>query len=165
MKKYITITLFLLGCLLLPCLSGCGKKNPDGREDVSGTITLNGQPLQGAAGIFFDPGPNAKGAGGTGQILSGKYLLTMQDGVKPGKYTVRISCTATFDKKTGELATPNTKFEDEFNTAIIPPEFNEKSNIEFEVVQGKKNIFDYDIKTDFKPQKPPKKNAKPVVDL
>ncbi|MDO4587339.1 MAG: hypothetical protein Q4C95_08585 [Planctomycetia bacterium] len=163
MNKIFKIAFVSLCCLILFNLTGCEKKNPDGRENVSGMITLNGEPLQGSAGIHFDPVDGDKTAGGHGQIMTGKYLLTGQDGVKPGKYIVRISALATFDKRTDDYATADTLFEHEYTVTVVPPEFNVGSTIEFEVVKGKKNIFDYDIKTDFQPEKV-SKGAKPVVE-
>ena len=37
-----------------------------------------------------------------------------------------------------------------YMVSLVPPEFNEQSTIEFEVVAGQKNVFDYDIKTELK---------------
>ncbi|MDO5309711.1 MAG: hypothetical protein Q4G03_09540 [Planctomycetia bacterium] len=147
----LLVVLLLCGLCLT---TGCKKKNPDNRQDVQGMITLNGEPLGRdfcSAGIQFDAVGDDKSAGGHGQIMRGKYLLTQQDGVKPGKYIVRITAFATFDKTTNTYATPETTMENELQMTLVPEEFNSASTIEFEVVQGKKNVFDYDIKTDFGP--------------
>lgn len=145
---------------LCPILfGGCsGPKNPDGRENVSGTITLNGEPLTAMAGIVFSPLEEGSRDGGQGQITAGKYALTGADGVKPGKYIVRITASIDFDKKTGKPADNTIQFGSEVPVDVVPPEFNRDSTIEFEVVKGKNNVFNYDIKTDYVPEMP--KNAK-----
>jgi hypothetical protein len=51
--------------------------------------------------------------------------------------------------------------EDEYHVRLVPPEFNEKSPIAFEVVEGQKNVFDYNIATSFVPDtKIPKKTPR-----
>ncbi|MDR3199762.1 MAG: hypothetical protein LBU34_17995 [Planctomycetaceae bacterium] len=134
-------------------LSGCQHNNPDGRENVSGRILLNGQPLEGSARIVFDPLDGDSRNGGSGQILSGNFFLTQQDGVKPGKYCVRIFATVTYDKTTNAPATKETLDYNEYTMDIIPPEFNVDSSLEFEVIKGKKNIYNYNIETPFKPKR------------
>ncbi len=153
----------LLIFMVLFVTEGCTKKtNPDGREDVSGTITLNGKPLEGGSGIRFDPVDGDHTAGGSGQIMTGKYLLTGQDGVKPGKYIVRIHATAAFDKRTNTYATNETDIGHEYSVKLVPDEFNMGSKIEFEVLKGKKNVFNYDIVTDFKPERVDKREKRAV---
>ncbi|MDD3468643.1 MAG: hypothetical protein PHE53_01525 [Thermoguttaceae bacterium] len=141
----------LLLCGLFLTLSGCGKANPDGRENVSGTVKINGEPVKGTAGIRFDPIGEDKTAGGSGQIMESKYLLTQQDGVKPGKYIVRINAKTTFDRKTGKVADNTLKFGNEVDVELVPPEYNTQSKQEVEIVAGGKNVFDFDIKSDIKP--------------
>ena len=152
--------------LSLPLFSGCsGRANPDGRETISGMITLNGKPLAGTAGIAFDPVNEGSDGGGKGQIMKGKYTLTGHDAVKPGKYTVRITAVIDFDKKTGKPADNTVVFGNEVAVDVVPPEFNAESTIEFEVVAGKKNVFNYDIETDYEPAMPKKIPEKSMVPL
>ncbi|MDR2437829.1 MAG: hypothetical protein LBE12_00470 [Planctomycetaceae bacterium] len=140
-----------LCCFVILVLLGCQNTNPDGRENVSGRILLNGQPLQGSARIVFDPLEGSQQDGGSGQIMSGNFLLTQQDGVKPGKYCVRIFATITYDKTTNLPATKETRDYNEYTMSIIPPEFNVNSDLEFEVIKGKKNVYNYNIVTSLKP--------------
>lgn len=145
---------------------GCsGPKNPDGRENVSGTISLNGEPLTGMSGILFSPQVAGSDGGGQGLISNGKYALTGSDGVKPGKYIVRITSSMDFDKSTGKPADENSLFGSEVPVDVVPPEFNKESTIEFEVVAGKNNVFSYDIQTDYAPQMPKNAKTKEAVPL
>jgi len=158
-QRYIFFV-FLLG------ITGCGTvKDPAaaGREPVTGMIQLNGQPLEMGARIFFSPlNGGDRTAGGVGHIVKGgKYSLTGRNGVKPGKYRVGITCELTYDRKTSAPRTALTDDVDEYHVRIVPPEFNEKSTIEFEVVEGQKNVFDYNIATSFVPDtKIPKKTPR-----
>ncbi|MGI6402218.1 MAG: hypothetical protein ACOX0A_08960 [Thermoguttaceae bacterium] len=148
--------------------TGCKPKNPDGRENVSGKITLNGEPFGAKSGIFairFDPIGEDKTAGGHAQVRQGAYLLTGQDGVKPGKYIVRLTGSATFDRTTNDYADAQTTMENEYQVTLVPPEFNTESDIEFEVVAGKKNVFNYDIQTNFSGEEADGGRKKAVVDL
>lgn len=153
---FVLISVFSVYSLLI---GGCsGTTNPDGRENVSGTITLNGAPLTAMSGIVFSPAVEGSTDGGQGQITAGKYSLTGADGVKPGKYIVRITASVDFDIKTGKPADNTIQFGSEVPVDVLPPEFNKDSTIEFEVVSGANNVFNYDIKTDYVPEMP--KNAK-----
>lgn len=160
---FLSISLFLLSPILI---GGCsGPANPDGRQNVSGTITLNGAPLTAMSGIVFSPVVEGSNDGGQGQIIAGSYALTGADGVKPGKYIVRITASMDFDKKTGKPADQTIEFGSEVPVDVLPPEFNKESTIEFEVVGGKNNVFDYDIKTDFVPKMPENAKTKEAIPL
>ena len=164
MVKFCRNVAMLLPCLLATIM-GCGSvPNPDGRMDVSGTITLNGNPVGGMAGITFAPVAEGEG-GGNGQIRKGAYHLTGYDGVKPGKYIVRIFASVDFDKSTGKIADSNIIFGNEVSVDLIPAEFNRDSKIEFEVVSGRANVFNYDVKTDYVPQMPKNSKAKAAIPL
>lgn len=167
-KNALKSLLVLAVAATLLVAGGCKPQNPDGREDVSGKITLNGKPLGEKTGVFaikFDPTGDDKSAGAHGQIQSGAYKLTGQDGVKPGKYIVRITGTATFDRSTNDYADANTTMENEYQVVLVPAEFNSESTLEFEVVAKKKNVFNYDIVTDFSGEEADKGKKKAEVSL
>ena len=152
-----SIHLLLIFCCALSCLVGCSKQgNPEGRLDVSGTVTLNGSPF-GVAGsyyIAFEPidDPSSGPTSGTIDWVTGKYSCTMHDGLKPGKYRVKFSAMAQYDKRTNKPVAPDFVEEDlvkvSYTVPMLPADFNEQNIIEFEAVKGKKNVFDYDIKAE-----------------
>ncbi|MCR4411810.1 MAG: hypothetical protein NUV77_05210 [Thermoguttaceae bacterium] len=80
--------LALVACV---ALGGCGPSTP-ATVPVSGTVTLDGQPLEGAAVSFV---PIGQGRPATGQTdSSGKFTLTSfqpGDGAPAGKYKVGVS--------------------------------------------------------------------------
>jgi len=97
-------TFFAMSLIVVLFLTGC--KNPDSKYvKVEGTITYNGEAVEGATVVFMavDPG-NESGTGTTD--AGGKYTLTSAGatsggtGVQPGEYTVTV-------KKTLETRTPD----------------------------------------------------------
>lgn len=123
--------------ILLTCLTtGCGGGASDTPElgEVSGTVTLDGNPLSGAE-VTFEPGAGAPSVGKTDD--AGKYeLIYNQDahGAVPGSHTVRIS-------KFGEPGSPN----DTENQ--IPAQFNVNSKLTAVVKVGDNTVnFDLDSK-------------------
>ena len=153
--------LFCCFCTLL-LLPGCSRKpqNPDGRLDVSGTITLNGGPFEKAdmRTIIFDPldDPSSGISSTTFDLATGQYLCTMQDALSPGRYRVKIIAQALYDKRTNKPVGPDfgQQGDDDdgqgYWVPLIPPTFNAESTLEFEVVSGKKNVFDYDVVAEVK---------------
>ncbi|XZE46646.1 hypothetical protein SH467x_001938 [Pirellulaceae bacterium SH467] len=127
---------FALSCcalLLIGGLSGCGNKIPT--ASVTGTITINGKPVEGIEVQFV---PEAKVRPSIGMTDSqGRYraeFLTTQSGVVLGPCVVQLSI-----------------YRGESMKNYLPKKFNEDaaSNPEFNlnVVEGG-ITFDYDIKYD-----------------
>jgi hypothetical protein len=88
----IFLTTVVAGLFVL-ALAGC---NPDRRyTKVSGTITYNGQVVEGASVSFLPAGPDGEPASGRTDA-SGRYTLTSVyavsggTGVLPGEYTVLV---------------------------------------------------------------------------
>lgn len=93
-----------LSLVALGCSGSSGPKLPTFSEDavpVSGTVTMDGQPLADAAVTFLFDGTAPKGfMSGSGKTdSSGKYALTSgaKPGVPAGRYRVSISKLATKD--------------------------------------------------------------------
>jgi hypothetical protein len=83
-----------LTCVLLILFAGCSKTDPS-LVPVSGTVTLNDQPLPNAT-VTFIPKDGTPGFGGVGKTdATGKYKLRASrddaTGIPPGEYRVVIS--------------------------------------------------------------------------
>ena len=154
-KLFSKILIFQWIAAMILCSGiGCRQPNPEGREDVSGTVTLNGKAIDPKwyATISFVPGDGRDVTeGGGGQITGGKYLLTGIGGIKPGHYKVRIFINQLYDIRTGEPSTPETGDFDSVRVNMIPADFNDDTILEFEVIQGKRNTFHYNVVTDYIP--------------
>jgi hypothetical protein len=66
-------------------LIGCGND----RLGISGTVTIDGQPLQ-MGTINFRPAEGGSGNSAGAGIVDGKYEVVSDKGVKPGTYKVTI---------------------------------------------------------------------------
>lgn len=95
MKKNIVLSLLYLVPL---AFLGCGGGAPDPYvvHKVTGTVTLDGAPLEGASVTFFPDGSNAeKMSASSSTDDKGQYTLTTQgvkkQGAVAGKYKVAIT--------------------------------------------------------------------------
>lgn len=100
--------------------------------EVHGTVRVDGKPAAGVQ-IVFEPLAKDRPRAVARTNQDGFYTLGRQgpgrnSGAAAGRYHVRVMS--------------DTEREDPI---VIPPEFNVKSTLEFEVVPGKTNVFDIDI--------------------
>jgi len=126
-------------------LAGCGAENPRERLPVSGTVTLDGAPLD-QGSIQFAPLVREDSVGSGAMIKDGKYEIPELKGLPVGKYRVRINSA-----RVDESAPPPDP--DGFMTGKptierIPPKYNRKSEEVVEVTAGGPNEFDYEIRTE-----------------
>jgi hypothetical protein len=98
-------TVIAISALVL-ALSGCGN----GLAQVSGVVTLDGQPLRGGndvrATVHFQP-TSGSGAAAVGLVdENGRYRLSSgsQEGVAPGEYVVTCSATQLVRSNDGHAA-------------------------------------------------------------
>jgi len=85
--------------MLVLLFAGCGGSavDPDRTETVpvTGTVTHNGEPVEGASVTFMAQSADGRGASGTTDA-SGEFTLTTfepGDGAIPGSYRVKIAKT------------------------------------------------------------------------
>ena len=146
-----------IGCfVLVALLVGCGETGDTNRPKtvpVTGSVTYNGQPVEGATVTFVTGGSGGRGALGTTDA-SGKFQLTTfeaGDGAIPGSYKVTIA------KTTGETAPmtqedgvvvpptggpPTTEVKDE-----LPLKYKDASTsgLTADVKEGGDNQFTFDL--------------------
>jgi len=124
---------------LLPC--GCEQSTDYGSldlVDVTGKVTLDGQPLAGAT-IRFEGPPLRFSEGVTD--AEGKYRLmydSNQAGCTPGEKTVRITSGATSE----EGADPDSAKA----AGSIPAAYNSQSTLKADVSESNKT-FDFDLQS------------------
>jgi hypothetical protein len=87
--KLIPRSSCLAALALVPFLVGCGGARP---VKVTGTLTLNGQPVEGATVQFVPVNEGGRPATGLTKADGGFSLTTIedQDGALPGEYKVVI---------------------------------------------------------------------------
>ena len=128
------------------CLAGCSDPY-SGRKEVSGTVTMKGQPIKDGALIEFAPLED-QSTGANAAIQGGAYKLPRENGLLPGKYLVRVTLG---DGKTPvEPADPDTAPGPQGGSNIVskdlvPPDWNVQSKQQVTVTKDGPNKFDFAI--------------------
>ncbi|MDB5310792.1 MAG: hypothetical protein JWO38_4994 [Gemmataceae bacterium] len=130
-------------CAILACIClaapGCSGDN---RSEVSGTVSLNGRPIE-EGSINFIPVEGNQGPGTGGIIRDGKYHIPRANGVTAGKNRVEVRAF----RETGRKVQDPTGLPGALTTERVPafpPEFNDKSTLVREVRAGSDTI-DFDV--------------------
>jgi hypothetical protein len=122
-------------------VAGCGPGAAD-RCDISGSVTLDGKPVDGG-NIQIEP-LDAKQISASGALIqNGQYSIPRKSGLAPGEYRVRIYLA----DKAGVKAVPSIMGGDGQSAAppreLIPAKYNTESELTIEVRQGVANTFDF----------------------
>jgi hypothetical protein len=125
-----------------PLLAGCGGGDELPRRAVSGTVTLDGQPLAEGT-IRFDPA-DGQATGGGDVIRGGSYSLPRANGLVPGQYRVSISSASGASGASGEAPGSAGVMMSE----QIPSRYNSRSELTAEVADSGSNTFDLDLELD-----------------
>ena len=156
MKK---IQLLVLLCFVFPHVFGCVKTSQHGVVVVTGTVTVEGQPMEGIDMIFHPVAGEIAAFGSTN--AQGKYKLSSPStpvgaGAMEGEYV------ATFTKTTVESRPPASKMEERRYRGIdgtsrvpvithhIPEKYGDRTTCGIapvKVEKGKTNVFDFDLST------------------
>lgn len=129
--------------LALSLISGCGESDPLGRKAISGTVSLNGAPIE-RGNIAFQPVDKSTTSGGAA-IEAGKYSVPRQKGLPVGKYRVSINAPK---PGTGGQPDPNAPPGDPPAPPqeLIPAEWNINSENYIEVNDKGPYVYDFDVK-------------------
>jgi len=144
--------LFWLGCILVSTwAAGCNKQPPDSSLQVSGTVTLDGKPVEGAV-VNFIPIDQTPGGGASGTTdAAGRYLLQPRrrgEGVVEGKYRVRIARFVSHeDPSDPSSSTPQKGKAKAEGTFQDFPKFDGMANV-LANVSYTNNKFDFDVGAD-----------------
>lgn len=126
-----------LAVIALIGLVGCGSGS--GVAPVSGTVTLDGQPLANALVSFYPQDEGKRFSTGTTDA-AGHYELVYtndQHGAAVGKHTVKIT-TATVQGEGGPAKPPKEK---------LPAKYNDKSELTVDVASGSNSNTDFDLQS------------------
>ena len=141
----------LLPAVMLFCAvfaqAGCGG-GADGLTPVTGTVTVDGKPGDGAA-VTFIPKDGTPGNGGTAVAdASGKYEIATPQGKKglpPGAYKVTMSYRRNPD---GTAPDPNTPPIESKATEWLPPKFSDRDKTELNAtVTGEAKPHDFTVQS------------------
>jgi hypothetical protein len=124
-----------LAALAILLVSGCSGDN--GRQEISGTVTIDGTPVTMGL-INFQPA-DAAGVRGSGATLrDGRFQLPAAKGLLPGKYVATVQAF----RETGRL------MDDPMMgkvPQIAPVELAGPPRLEATVVSGDANRFDFQL--------------------
>ncbi len=136
--------LLLCGLIVSGVNMGCGSNGPQ-RAAVSGTVTVDGATLEEGV-ISFLPMGETKGPTSGARIIGGKYTIPAVSGPVLGMHRVEITArrkarqTLPIGKASSDAGTESSASEETLNQ-FIPPNYNSKSTLTFDVKAGK-NEFD-----------------------
>jgi hypothetical protein len=124
----------LAGMALL-LVASCGTRN--GKQGVEGNVTWKGDALTDGMIQFGETTTRAV-------IRNGKYSIPAENGLDPGTYTVRIYSAHYVDN----TANPGKRRGPILRETIeeLPACFNEETTLQAEIVGGRRNRFDFDLK-------------------
>jgi hypothetical protein len=136
----LNLSLCLLTLLSgLALFGGCNDKS--GRQGITGTVTLDGKPLE-KAQISFRPQAGTASPSAGGNILNGKFTIAPERGLLPGKFRVEITAS----HHTGKTApAPITGKMIPIEEQYLPAKYNEQSHLEATVQSGGPNRFDFPV--------------------
>ncbi len=145
-------------------ISGCSGSAPEieGREKtfpVTGTVTLDGNPLAGATVTFHGPMVGKGGKPGLSAVgttdADGKFRLTTyeaNDGAAAETYQVsitKVEAVETSASPEGEYVPPEAKARPAAPKSLVPEKYTspEKSGLSATVTDGKDNEFTFELAT------------------
>jgi len=134
----------LMLCLLI---TGCGGgDNPLNRQPITGTVEINGTPLDHGTIDLSPVVPGKKAVGSGAMIKSGSYSIPAAQGLPPGKYLVRIYSPE--GSESPKDAMPGDTQVDPAHPVgkdRIPARYNVESQEMIEVKSGSENKFDLKV--------------------
>jgi len=141
MQRRHPARVYLLLITIAACI-GC-TPNTGGRYAITGTVTLDGSPLE-KGNIGFQPLENGRTSSGA-VISGGKFTIPADKGLPPGKYRVEIHAAAPGTPPPDPNAIPGSGPPPP--KELVPPEWNEASKQTIEVKKEGPFNFAFDIAT------------------
>lgn len=141
--QHCRFSLICLGLIVAGLFSGCGSKDPLNRRAISGTVTLDGQPLK-QGSIAFQPLQQG-GVGSGGLISDGKYTIPAGKGLPQGKYRVTVNAGGETAAKLGPDGMPGDA--GAAPKELVPAIYNTASTLTAEVSDTRSQQFDFQLKS------------------
>jgi len=141
---------FIIACLGVSFVcGGCGGTPTGGRLPISGEVQLDGQPLDEGT-IHFEPSVESKVKMDTGAVISkGKYQLTAEHGLPPGKYIVSITSKVKDTRTADQIMQGGS--DAEAPKERIAAKYNSETTLNIDVKPGT-NKFDFKVEAAPPPQ-------------
>lgn len=140
---YSPLSMTVVGLMAIGCSGGGGDDKP--REPVSGTVTLDGQPLPEGVIHFLPAGGAGEAiASATGKIENGRFSIPREQGPVPGSYKVSIGHT---DQPEGRVKIDLKKIAKKAAGAkeLIPAKYNSQTTLKAEIPKGGKSDLNFPL--------------------
>jgi hypothetical protein len=126
-------------------LTGCGGGDNLPREEISGSVAVDGKPLDSGLITFQPDGSEATQSGAS--VVQGKYTIPRDQGLVPGKYTVTITAAGNTPEKQVDTLTNNNMpgMPPLPAKEVIPSSYNSQSLLSAQVKAGSKNEFNFNL--------------------
>lgn len=142
--RWFVLSLFALVVI------GCGGEKNVGRQPVTGTVLMDGKPLDKGA-INFHPHEGGKHLLGAGAVIeNGKYSIPADQGLVAGKYTVAISAPEP-SKQSGPAKdlSPEDQMKAVSDAGVpkerLPAKYNSTTELMVDVKSTGSNKFDFTV--------------------
>jgi hypothetical protein len=129
---------------LLTVLAGCGSTDELNRQAISGTVNLDGRPLESGA-ILFEPGTSQLETAVGSLIRRGRFAIARDQGAVSGEYLVRIYASS---KEQSPPAKGHTDSQRRPMVERIPTRYNALSELRATVVAQGANDFHFQLHSD-----------------
>jgi hypothetical protein len=131
--------------LVLFGLMGCGGGDNLPREEISGSVAVDGKPLESGLITFQPDGTEATQSGAS--VVQGKYTIPRDQGLVPGKYKVTITAAGNTPEKPVDTLTNNNMpgMPPIPAKEVIPSSYNAQSLLTAQVKAGSKNEFNFNL--------------------
>jgi hypothetical protein len=120
--------------------SGCGGP-ANGRLGISGTVILDGKPLDQGVITFASDDPESPSSGA--MVLEGEFQIPDGKGLRPGEYKVAIDAA----DEGGATGTPGADYTMVIPLSKIPPKYNTETTLKAQVISDGDNDFVFDLST------------------
>jgi hypothetical protein len=141
MRYWAVFAAFSLGIVALFC--GVGGDDPS-RIAVTGTVTLDGQPLESGAVRFILKSYADQPHVDVGLIKDGAYATPSSDVLIPGTYQVQIRTDV--QESSFKRGTRDASSAPSVQASRVPARYNDQSVLEVTINRGGTSQFDFDLK-------------------
>ena len=116
--------------VILAATLGCGPTDGLNRQAISGTVTLDGQPISKGA-ILFEPATQESGTAVGATIREGFFAISRHEGPVPGSYRVRVYSSSGIQAPPAKGQTDRTPRP---MVERVPPRYNTETELRATVV-------------------------------
>ena len=113
------------------------------RQAVSGTVTLDDQPLPKGT-IRFVPQPGTSGPTAGGDIVDGRFSIPPEGAPFAGEFRVEITAF----RPSGVMRRDPDEGEYELHEQYLPARYNDRSELTATVKKGEPNELSFELKSD-----------------